>query len=44
MLEFFAIIISISALFGYINHKWLKLHTSIGVMLISVVLGIVKNM
>lgn len=40
MLEFFAIIISVSALFGYINHKWLKLPTTIGVMLISVVLGI----
>lgn len=41
MLEFFAIIISISAIFGFINHKWLKLPTTIGVMLISVVLGIV---
>lgn len=40
MLNFFAIIISISAVFGYINHKWLKLPTTIGVMLISVILGI----
>ncbi len=40
MLNFFAIIITISAAFGYINHKWLKLPTTIGVMLISVVLGI----
>lgn len=40
MLQFFAIIISISALFGYVNHKWLRLPTTIGVMLISVVLGI----
>lgn len=40
MLEFFAVIISISAIFGFINHKWLKLPTTIGVMLISVVLGI----
>lgn len=40
MLEFFAIIISISAVFGYINHKWLKLPTTIGVMFISVVIGI----
>lgn len=40
MLEFFAIIISISAIFGYINHNWLKLPTTIGVMLISVVIGI----
>ncbi len=40
MLEFFAIIISVSAIFGYINHKWLKLPTTIGVMVISVILGI----
>lgn len=40
MLNFFAILISLSALFGYINHKWLKLPTTIGVMLISVLLGI----
>jgi CPA1 family monovalent cation:H+ antiporter len=40
MLNFFAIVISISALFGYINHRWLKLPTTIGVMLISVILGI----
>lgn len=40
MLEFFATIISISAIFGYINHKWLKLPTTIGVMFISVVIGI----
>ncbi len=40
MLEFFAIIITLSAIFGYINHKWLRLPTTIGVMLISVVLGV----
>ncbi len=40
MLQFFAIIISVSALFGYVNHKWLKLPTTIGVMLISVVVSI----
>ncbi len=40
MLNFFAILISISALLGYINFRWLKLPTTIGVMLISVVLGI----
>lgn len=44
MLEFFAIIISVSAIFGYINHKWLKLPTTIGVMLISVVLGVVLKL
>jgi CPA1 family monovalent cation:H+ antiporter len=40
MLAFFAILISTSAIFGYINHKWLKLPGTIGVMLISVVFGI----
>lgn len=40
MLEFFAITISLSAIFGYINYKWLRMPTTIGVMLISVVLGI----
>lgn len=41
MLVFFAIIISISAACGYINHKWLHLPTTVGVMLISVISGIV---
>lgn len=40
MLDFFAILISISAFFGYLNHRWLKLPNTIGVMLISVVIGI----
>ena len=44
MLTFFAIIISISAVLGYINHKWLKLPNTIGVMFISVVLGIVLRL
>ena len=44
MLKFFAIIISVSALFGYINHKWLKLPATIGVMLISVILGVILKM
>jgi CPA1 family monovalent cation:H+ antiporter len=38
---FFATLISLSALFGYVNHKWLKLPVTIGVMLISVFLGLV---
>jgi len=41
MLELFAIFITISAILGFINHKWLKLPTTIGVMLISVILGVV---
>lgn len=41
MLEIAAILLTLSALFGFVNHKWLKLPTTIGVMLISVLLGIV---
>jgi len=41
MLEFFAIIISMSAIFGYVNHKWLKLPNTIGVMLISLAFGVI---
>lgn len=40
ILGLFAVFISASALFSYINHRWLKLPRTIGVMLISVVLGI----
>lgn len=40
MLSFLSILITLAALFGYVNHKWLRLPTSIGVMLISVVLAI----
>ncbi|MBK9284536.1 MAG: sodium:proton antiporter [Sphingobacteriaceae bacterium] len=40
MLDLFAIIVSISAVFGFINHKYLKLPTTIGVMLISVLIGV----
>ena len=40
MLSFAALVLTVSAVFGYINHRWLKLPTAIGVMLISVTLGI----
>jgi monovalent cation:H+ antiporter, CPA1 family len=35
-----AIVFSVSALLGYINHRWLKLPGAIGVMLLSLLLGI----
>lgn len=41
MLEIASILLTLSALFGFINHKWLKLPTTIGVMLISVLSGII---
>lgn len=40
MLNFFAILITLSAVFGYFNHRWLKLPNTIGVMLISLILGV----
>ncbi len=36
MLESFSIVFSIAALFSFINYKWLKLPTTIGLMLMSV--------
>ncbi|MEO8760379.1 MAG: sodium:proton antiporter [Bacteroidia bacterium] len=42
-MSFFAgisIIITLSALLGYVNHRWLKLPTTIGVMVLSLVIGI----
>ena len=37
MLQSFAIIFGISALFSFINSKWLKLPTTIGLMILSLV-------
>ena len=36
-----AILLTLAAIFGYINHRWLKLPTTIGLMLISLVFSIV---
>ncbi|MDO5980587.1 cation:proton antiporter [Flavivirga spongiicola] len=38
MFESFSIIFTIAALFNYINYKWLKLPTTIGLMILSLVL------
>ena len=38
MFESFSIIFTISALFSYINYKWLKLPTTIGLMILSLIL------
>ena len=40
MFESFSIIFTIAALFNYINYKWLKLPTTIGLMILSLVLVI----
>jgi monovalent cation:H+ antiporter, CPA1 family len=42
-MNFFAaisVIITVSALLGFINHKWLKLPSAIGVMVLSLLIGI----
>ena len=41
MLESFSIIFTIAALFNYINYKWLKLPTTIGLMILSLILVII---
>ena len=38
MFESFSIIFTISALFNYVNYKWLKLPTTIGLMILSLLL------
>jgi monovalent cation:H+ antiporter, CPA1 family len=35
-----SVIITLSALLGYINHRWLKLPSTIGVMILSLIVGI----
>jgi CPA1 family monovalent cation:H+ antiporter len=45
MFTSFSIIVSLSAIFSYINHKWLRLPTTIGLMILSLVtaLGIILS-
>ncbi len=40
MFESFSIVFTISALLGYINYKWIKLPTTIGLMILSLLLVI----
>lgn len=40
MFQSFTIILSISALFSYVNHKWLKLPTTIGLMVMALALSL----
>ena len=41
MIETIAVLITLAAVFSYINHRWLGLPTSIGVMLIGLVASLV---
>ncbi|MGK0186602.1 MAG: CPA1 family monovalent cation:H+ antiporter, partial [Verrucomicrobiales bacterium] len=36
-----AILLTLAALFGYANYRWLKLPTTIGIMLISLVFSLI---
>ncbi|MGC2061685.1 MAG: sodium:proton antiporter [Thermodesulfovibrionales bacterium] len=40
MFNIIAILITLSALFGYINHRYIKLPTTIGLMLISILMSL----
>ena len=41
LLNLIAILLTLSALFSYINHRYLRLPTTIGVMLIALVLSLI---
>ncbi len=41
LLDIASILLSLAALFAYINHRWIKLPTAIGIMLISLVISLV---
>lgn len=41
MFESFTTILSLSALFSYINHKWLKLPTTIGLMILALATAVI---
>ncbi len=41
MLQSFSIIISLAALFSYLNYRWVKLPTTIGLMIMAVITAIV---
>ena len=40
MFEVFAFVVAVSALLSYINHKYLKLPPTIGVLILSIVISI----
>ena len=41
LLDISAILLTLAALFSYVNHRWIKLPTTIGIMLISLVMSLV---
>lgn len=41
LLDIAAILLTLASLFAYVNHRWIKLPTTIGIMLISLVLSLV---
>ena len=40
LVQAIAILVTLTALFSYLNHRYLRLHTSVGVMLIALVLSV----
>ncbi len=40
LLDICAILLSLAALFSYVNHRWIKLPTTIGIMLISLMMSL----
>lgn len=40
LLDISAILLTLAALFSYVNHRWIKLPTTIGIMLISLVMSL----
>ena len=40
LLDVSAILLSLAAVFAYVNYRWIKLPTTIGIMLISLVLSL----
>ena len=41
LLDISAILLTLAALFSYINHRWIKLPTTIGIMLISLIMSLI---
>ena len=41
LLDIAAILLTLASLFAYVNHRWIKLPTTIGIMLISLVISLI---
>ena len=41
ILDIAAILLTLASLFAYVNHRWIKLPTTIGIMLISLIISLI---